>query len=584
MSKYFGLLLISPIALCLGCGTSANPPQVGVGGSGSDSGTGANTSATAGAGSGVNEGGAGNASAGTGNSGGTVGGATTVSTGPVTLTVTASADAHAISPLIYGVNPGKIACSNATARFTMCRLGGNRWTTYNWENNASNAGDILCFQNDDALGTSNVAATKVTDLVAEASQSSATATITIPIIDYVAADKLGGAPPPLCSGDVRLSTDYLTTRFKHNQARKGAAFADPPDATDANVSQDEFLQYVKTRAGTAKVIVTLDNQPELWFQTQAPVHPAHPTYQEVVSRNVEYASMVRDNWPGAEITGYGGYGYYAFLNLQDSPNPPGNSVFLDYYLAAMQLAETTAGKRLIDYLDIHWYSEVIVNSTRVLTTDTSPGLADARMQAPRSLWDPSYSEQSWIADNNGPIRLIPWLKTKITTNYPNTKLAISEWSYGGESSISGAIAVADALGIFGREQVGLAAIQPIADDESFALGGFAAFRNYDGAGAAFGDTSVRAVSSDVSRVSIYASTDSTVVDRVVVVAINRSTSDVQVGLAVNASVAFSSANVFLITSAAANPQPAAALTASSGNNFTTTLPAYSVSVIVPKTG
>ncbi len=220
----------------------------------------------------------------------------------------------------------------------------------------------------------------------------------------------------------------------------------------------------------------------------------------------------------------------------------------------------------------------------MLTTDTSPGLADARMQAPRSLWDPSYSEQSWIADNNGPIRLIPWLKTKITTNYPNTKLAISEWSYGGESSISGAIAVADALGIFGREQVGLAAIQPIADDESFALGGFAAFRNYDGAGAAFGDTSVRAVSSDVSRVSIYASTDSTVVDRVVVVAINRSTSDVQVGLAVDASVAFSSANVFLITSAAATPQPAAALTASSGNNFTTTLPAYSVSVIVPKTG
>jgi len=577
MSKYFGLIFISPIALCLGCGSSANPPQSGVGGSGSNS---ANISATSGGGSGVNEGGAGNSSAGTGNSGG----ATTVSTGPVTLTVTASADAHAISPLIYGVNPGKIACSNAMARFTMCRLGGNRWTTYNWENNASNAGDILCFQNDDALGSSNVAATMVTDLLTEASQSSATATITIPIIDYVAADKVGGASPPLCSGDVRLSTDYLTTRFKHNQARKGAAFADPPDATDANVSQDEFLQYVKTRAGTAKVIVTLDNQPELWFQTQAPVHPAHPTYQEVVSRNVEYASMVRDNWPGAEITGYGGYGYYAFLNLQDSPNPPGNSVFLDYYLAAMQLAETTAGKRLIDYLDIHWYSEVIVNSTRVLTTDASPSLADARAQAPRSLWDPSYSEQSWIADNYGPIRLIPWLKEKIATNYPNTKLAISEWSYGGENSISGAIAVADALGIFGREQVGLAAIKPIADDTSFALGGFAAFRNYDGAGAAFGDTSIRAVTSDVSRVSIYASTDTKVADRVVVVAINRSTSDVQVELTVNASAAFSTSDVFRITSSTATPQPASALTASSGNTFTSTLPSYSVSVILPKTG
>src|SRR5688572_32045850 len=53
------------------------------------------------------------------------------------------------------------------------------------------------------------------------------------------------------------------------------------------------------------------------------------TYQEVVSRNTEYAAMVRDNWPEAEITGYGGYGYQAFLNLQNAPNRPSESQFID---------------------------------------------------------------------------------------------------------------------------------------------------------------------------------------------------------------------------------------------------------------
>jgi hypothetical protein len=42
--------------------------------------------------------------------------------------------------------------------------------------------------------------------------------------------------------------------------------------------------------------------------------------------------------------------------------------------------------------------------------------------------------------------------------------------------------------------------------------------------------------------------------------------------------------VFRITSSTATPQPASALTASSGNTFTSTLPSYSVSVILPKTG
>ena len=42
----------------------------------------------------------------------------------------------------------------ATNKQTMVRIGGNRWTAYNWENNASNAGSDYCFQNDDFLSSS----------------------------------------------------------------------------------------------------------------------------------------------------------------------------------------------------------------------------------------------------------------------------------------------------------------------------------------------------------------------------------------------------------------------------------------------
>jgi hypothetical protein len=90
-----------------------------------------------------------------------------------------------------------------------------------------------------------------------------------------------------------------------------------------------------------------------------------------------------------------------------------------------------------------------------------PDLLLARMEAPRSLWDPTFVETSWITkDSLGgkAIRLIPQLLEKIARNYPGTKLAITEYNYNGGTNISGGIAQADALGIFGREGLFAAAI------------------------------------------------------------------------------------------------------------------------------
>src|SRR5947208_8668084 len=71
----------------------------------------------------------------------------------VTFTIRTDMDVHAISPLIYGWN-GADAIANDGQ--TVVRAGGNRWTAYNWENNASNTGSDYMFQNDNYLSTSTV--------------------------------------------------------------------------------------------------------------------------------------------------------------------------------------------------------------------------------------------------------------------------------------------------------------------------------------------------------------------------------------------------------------------------------------------
>jgi hypothetical protein len=579
-----------------GNGGSAGTNAGGSAGANTGGSAGANTGGSAGANTGgsagANTGGSGGASTDAGAGGNNAdagadgGGAAGSGNDVVTLNVDLSQNVRPISPLIYGVNPDGIACSNPSARFTLCRQGGNPWSTYNWENNASNAGDARCFENDDALGVSNVPGQTVTSLVDEAG---ARATLlTIPIIDYVAADKNGGSGPPLCIGDVRDSgSNYLDTRFKSNRARKGAPLSVSPDTTDGFVYQDEFVNFVKAHAPTAQLLFAMDNQPELWSYTHLEAHPAHTTFAEVVARNVEYASMVREQWPEAGITGAVGYGYQAFTTLQFAPDGAGKPDFTSYYLAAMKKAADDAGKRLVDYLDVHWYSEASAGGVRVIAPDTTPpdpGIVAQRVQAPRSLWDSTYKENSWISNDQlgGPIDLLHWFGQRILTYYPGTKLAFSSWSHGGDEHISGAIAAADTLGIFGREGVALAAIQATATDTSFLIGAFAAYRNYDGAGATFGDTSVAATTSDVARVAIYASTDSATPDRVVLIVINRGASAVATTLTIQQARSFSSADVYQITGLSALPQPATGLVATGANVFAFDPPAYSISVIVPK--
>ena len=282
------------------------------------------------------------------------------------------------------------------------------------------------------------------------------------------------------------------------------------------------------------------------------------------------------------------YGFEGIYSWQGelSATPDGTNWFPDKYLPAIKAASDTYGKPLIDVYDFHWYSEATDGSTRV-TNLTGSTLTDAQVQAivqsPRSLWDPTYSENSWITNDvlGEPIRLLPRLQAKINAEFPGTRISITEYENGGDNHIAGTIAQADNLGVFGAQGLFAATLWPLGNCP-YILAGFRAFRAFDGGTASFGDTSLKATSSNVQNVAVYASSDSTNPGRFVFVAINRSTTP-QV-TAINGVALSGTASVYQMTASSAQGQnPIHPLLVQqmpvSGSSLTITLPALSVSTI-----
>jgi hypothetical protein len=175
----------------------------------------------------------------------------------------------------------------------------------------------------------------------------------------------------------------------------------------------------------------------------------------------------------------------------------GNQPFLAWWLGQVARADARRGSRTLDLLDVHYYPQ----AQGVYSAAADPGTQARRIRAVRSLYDPGYQDESWIGTD---VMLIPRLRQWIGQNYPGTGLAITEYSFGGEKDASGAVAEAEALGVFGREGVDLAAYWTYPPPASPAGAAFRLYRNYDGNGATFGDRSLR-VSSGAGSVAAFAS-------------------------------------------------------------------------------
>jgi hypothetical protein len=497
----------------------------------------------------------------------------------VTFTVDSSAGRHAISPWIYGTNQPDWTGRSRGLR--LGRLGGNRWTAYNWETNASNAGSDYQNQNDGFLGGGDVPGEAVRPSVVQAFDAGASMIVTVPIAGYVSADKAG-------DGDVGRTPGYLDVRFLESRPAKGHGYAYPPDTGDGVVYQDEFVVWLESTFPDARrdtertLFYSLDNEPDLWASTHARIRPTGKvTYAELLERTIAFASAIKSVAPSALVFGPVSYGWAGFVRLQDAPDAAGRD-FLDFYLDSLRDAEGRTGRRLVDVLDLHWYPEARGGGVRITEASSAPEVAAARVQAPRSLWDPSYVETSWISQDAGvgAIRLLPRMREKIAAHYPGTRLAITEYNYGGGDHVSGAVAQADVLGIFGRENLFAAALWDLAGGTRFVDGAFAAYCDFDGAGGRFGDTSVLASTSNPVDTSVYASVDGGRDDRVVLVAINKSSGRANADLLLDHPIELGRGRTWEVTASSPLPTRASDLRPAARNAFRLDLPPSSVTTVV----
>ena len=509
----------------------------------------------------------------------------------VTITID-PAKTKPISPYIYGINfysgnPG------VSPLLTFDRAGGNRWTAYNWETNASNAGSDYIYNNDSYLSGSNVPAEAVRSFIAADQGQGLASLVTVQLQGLVSADE---------NGPVSVTSPPDLTRFKTVVDKKGSTFTAMPPTTDANVYMDEFVWALDQKLPgifgahpTHPTFLSLDSEPELWNSTHLEVQGHNPiTSDDYITKTINRSKALKDQFPNVVIFGPVHYGFQGLYNWQGelSATPGGTNWFPDKYLPALETASTAYGKPLVDVYDFHWYAEVYdASGTRILNLNGTT-LTDAQVQlivqSPRNLSDPTFRDDGnsnpWIFNELGqtPINILGRLQAKINAEFSGMKVAITEYENGGWNHISGTIAEADTLGIFGSQGVFAANFWPPNGTYSYALAGFRAFRGFDGANASFGDTSLQATSSAVQNVMVYASLDSSMPGRVVFVAINRSSAANVT--AINGQVLSGTAHLYQMTAASAqgqNPvQPVAVGTMPvSGSSLTITLPAYSVTTI-----
>jgi fibronectin type 3 domain-containing protein len=507
----------------------------------------------------------------------------------VTVTVTPGSQ-HAISPYIYGVNFAS-SVANAPPSLTFDRTGGNRWTAYNWVTNASNAGSDYLYENDAYLTSSTTPGAAVTDIISFDQSNGMASLVTFQMQGLVSADE---------SGPVSVANPPDLSRFNTVVFTKGSAFTATPSSSDPNVYMDEFIWAIDHKFTgqnifgptpvTQHVFAELDNEPELWNSTHLEVQGSKAiTSDAYIAKTVALATALKKQFPNLVIFGpahYGFYGLYAW-NGELSPTVTGNNWFTDKYLAAIKTASASFGGPLVDVYDFHWYPEATDSAGARIIGLNGPGLSDDQVQAivqsPRSLWDPTYQEKSWITQAIGsPVYILGRLQAKIAAESPGMKLSITEYNNGGAQHIAGTIAQADNLGVFGAQSLFAANLWPLQANETYLLAGLRAYRNFDGANHNFGDTSVAATSSNVGKVVVYVSTDTSRPGRVVMVAINRSTST-QV-TAINGQALAGTAHLFQMTAASAAAQPvvqpvAAGAQPVSGTSLTVSLPALSVTAI-----
>lgn len=438
-----------------------------------------------------------------------------------------------ISPYIYGLNFAPNDGYMTDLRPRLNRWGGESTSRYNWKlGNAFNAGKDYYFQNGPLTWTApgdSQPSGAADRFIAGNNSVGAQTIMTIPTIGWVAKDRLSttasvqvplyGGPPISPGSDITVyGYDPTPNRLRTSvpsRARKGAPLSDPPNRSDPTVAQDEWVYHLTRRFGKASDggvrFYAMDNEPELWFVLHRDIRPVEISYDQQLSNFLEYASAVKDVDPTALICGPTTWGWPNFFysaldrgidNFKTLPDFHAHHdiPFLQWWMDQIRQHDQAAGRRTLDVLDIHFFPPGL-NPYDALYGKTDAATRKQRLRSTRLLWDKTYKDEYWINDY---VYLLPRMKDWIAKNYPGTLLGISEYNWGAETSMNGALTQAEVLGIFGREGLYFACYWAYPKAYSPTYYAFKLYSNYDGQGGWFQGASIPATSTRLEDLSCFA--------------------------------------------------------------------------------
>ncbi|KAG8960613.1 hypothetical protein FRC05_006721 [Tulasnella sp. 425] len=420
-----------------------------------------------------------------------------------------------ISPYIYGVNFPTSASYIQHLGVTISRWGGNAVTAYNPFGDFTNAGNDWYFENrgsdsgDDWVGWVSAAGSKTI--------------LTVPALDWVSKDTTSYSFPKSIYPD-QAKFDPYNADAGNGLLANGSWISPAPNPTSVYTPWNTTLAKKWLRGLVNKPdIVNIDNEIEIASSTHYDMHPTPLDYDEELSRIVAFATAAKEALPNVKVAApstCSWWFYWTSVVGWSDNTAHGNQDFLPWFLSQMKAKETAIGKRLLDYLDIHYYFQPDTSAN----DDAAKAL---RLRMTRSLWDPGYVDESWIANstqnhqpNNRAVWLIPRMQQLIAQNYPGTKLSISEWDSSNDGDITGGLVTADCLGIFGRYGVDSATYWATPDEKGPAGLAYWLYRGY---GTYFGSNSVQVNMADnIDNIfGLYAGVDS---GKVSLVFVNKNTS------------------------------------------------------------
>ena len=516
---------------------------------------------------------------------------------PITINVDVAANRRPINPNIYGVAHATTAQLN-DLNTPLNRNGGNNTTRYNWQLNADNRGNDWYYES--IADSSATAGERGDTFFANSRTANAQAMLTIPTIEWVAKvgpnrTKLSGFSIAKYGG--QTGNDWQWFPDAGNGVRTSGQYVTGNDPNDANVPsnstfQQGWVQHLVGRWGTnangGLRYYILDNEPSIWHGTHRDVRPTGPTMDEIRNKIVDYAGKIRAVDPtaliaGPEEWGWSGYFFSGYDQQYGSThgwsvlpdrNNHGGADYLSWLLDSLRQHNTATGKRLLDIFTVHYYPQ-----GGEFSDDVSSAMQLRRNRSTRSLWDPTYVDETWINDR---VQLVPRLKSWVLTYYPGTFTGITEYNWGAENHMNGATAQADLLGIFGREGLDMAARWATPASSTPTYKAMKLYRNYDGNRSTFGDTSVAATTPNPDTVAAFAaqrSTDGALTVMVIAKSLSGSTAAT---ITLANSTPAGTAQAWQLT--AANAIARLPDVAVSGSSLAVTLPPQSITLFVVASG